>query len=103
MLFSLPPLPLSEVDDGGELSSSGRSSKRSWSTCPRALCSGPQLHLLKVVSPVRSDRLLPSHIPNVELVALVLQGLDVKPERGLDGIDVVPVEFLHDGRLSGVV
>lgn len=64
---------------------------------------GSQLHLLKVVSPVGSDRLLPSYIPNVELVALVLQGLDVKPERGLDGIDVVAVEFLHDGRFSGVV
>lgn len=34
---------------------------------------------------------------------LMLQSLDVEPERGRDGVDVLPVELLEDGRLAGVV
>lgn len=60
-------------------------------------------HLLKVVPPVRPDGLLAAHVPHVELVALVLQRLDVESEGRLDGAYVVPVELLHDRRFSGVV
>ena len=34
---------------------------------------------------------------------LVLEGLDVEPEGGRDGVDVLPVELLQDCRLSRVV
>ena len=34
---------------------------------------------------------------------LVLEGLDVEPEGGRDGVDVLPVELLQDRRLARVV
>ena len=33
----------------------------------------------------------------------MLQRLDVEPERGRDGVDVLTVKLLEDGRLAGVV
>lgn len=59
--------------------------------------------LLKIISPVGTDGLLPPHVPDVELVALVLQRLDVETKSGLDGMDIVPVELLDDGGLASVV
>lgn len=61
------------------------------------------VRLLKVVAPVRPDRLLPSHVPDVELEALVFQGLDVESECRGDGRDVLVAELLQDGGLPGVV
>lgn len=60
-------------------------------------------NLLEIISPVGTDGLLPPHIPDVELIALVLQRFNVEAERGLDGVDVIPVKLLHDGCLAGVV
>ena len=59
--------------------------------------------LLEIISPVRTDGLLPPHVPDVELVALVLERLDVETKGRLDGVDIVPVELLDNGGLAGVV
>lgn len=60
-------------------------------------------NLLEIISPIGTDSLLPPHVPDVELVALVLERLDVEAKGGLDGVDIVPVELLDDGGLAGVV
>lgn len=60
-------------------------------------------NLLEIISPVGADGLLPPHVPDVELVTLVLQRLDVETKCGFDGVDVVPVELLDDRGLAGVV
>lgn len=60
-------------------------------------------NLLEIISPVGTNGLLPPHIPDVELVALVLQRLYVKAQRGLDGVDVIPVKLFDDGGLACVV
>mmetsp|Transcript_35144 Transcript_35144/g.94327 ORF Transcript_35144/g.94327 Transcript_35144/m.94327 type:complete len:351 (-) Transcript_35144:265-1317(-) len=58
---------------------------------------------LEVVLPITPDGLLPTHVPNVELVALVLERLDVEAQGGRDGVDGLPVELLEDGGLAGVI
>ena len=44
-----------------------------------------------------------TNVPNIELEALRLDGLDVEPLCGGDGVDVLAGEGLEDRRLAGVV
>mmetsp|Transcript_124799 Transcript_124799/g.278922 ORF Transcript_124799/g.278922 Transcript_124799/m.278922 type:complete len:225 (+) Transcript_124799:43-717(+) len=58
---------------------------------------------LEVVPPIAADRLLPAHIPYVQLVALILEGLDVEAKRRRHGVDGLPIELLEDGCLPCIV
>ena len=59
--------------------------------------------VFKVVSPVRSNGLLASHVPEVELVVPVKQGLNVKAEGRFDGVNGLIAEAAKTRRLSGVI
>ena len=61
------------------------------------------VRLLKVVAPVGAQRGLPAHIPDVELEAAVLEGLDVEAQRRRDQVNVLAVELLDHRRLARVV
>eukprot|EP01139_Manchomonas_bermudensis_P003035 Amastigsp_a7071_17.p1 type:complete len:202 gc:universal Amastigsp_a7071_17:620-15(-) len=58
---------------------------------------------LEVVAPVRPNRCLPAHVPNVELVVAVLQSLNVEPQCRRDRARVLALESLDNSRLAGVV
>ena len=52
---------------------------------------------------ISPDLSLTTNVPNIELEALRLDGLDVEPLCGGDGVDVFAGEGLEDRRLAGVV
>ncbi len=61
------------------------------------------ISFLKVVSPIGADSLLTTNIPNVEVIRVVNQRLDIKTKgRGNLG-DILAGDSFQDGGLSGVI
>lgn len=56
-----------------------------------------------VVPPKRTDLVLTTDVPNVELDVLVGDGLHVEADRGNGGNGLSQFEFVQDGRLAGSV
>ena len=58
---------------------------------------------LEVVAPIRPQALLTPDVPNVEVEAAVLQGLDVEAQSGADRAHVFPVELFQNRRFARII
>ena len=63
--------------------------------CPVGAVDDPDqaVGLLEVISPVCTYCLLPSNIPAIQFVTLVLQGFDVESKRWFDGVDALAAKL----------
>lgn len=59
--------------------------------------------LLEIISPIRTNSSLTSHIPNIQFIALVLQRFDIESECWRYLIDILSIELFDYGCFASIV